>query len=59
MFMRFEGWVERYLNGDRECVRSELDRLWPAVPNPKVLPEAQAVCDEMALQAGFNIQLLA
>lgn len=56
--MGFEGWVERYRNGDRERVWSELDRLGPAVRDPNLLPEAQAVCDEMALRARSNIHLL-
>jgi hypothetical protein len=56
--MRHEGWVERYRKGDRERVWSELERLGPAVRDPNVLPEAQAVCDEMALRARFNIQLI-
>lgn len=56
--MRYEGWVERYRKGDRERVWSELDRLGSAVRDPGVLPEAQAVCDEMALRARFNIRLV-
>ena len=56
--MRYEGWVERYRKGDRERVWSELDRLGSAVRDPEVLPEAQAVCDEMALRARFNIRLV-
>lgn len=56
--MGFKGWVERYRKGDRERVWSELDRLGSAVRDPNVLPEAQYVCDEMALRARFNIQLL-
>lgn len=56
--MGYEGWVERYRKGDRERVWSELDRLGSAVRDPNVLPEAQAVCDEMALRARFNIQLI-
>lgn len=52
------GWADRYRQGDRERVWAELGRFGSNVRDPNVLTEAQAVCDEMALRARFNIELL-
>ena len=56
--MKHGDWVERYRRGEREAVWSELRLLGSAVRDPLLLEEAQAVCDQMALRARFNIEML-
>lgn len=51
-------WLDRYRAGRREEVWHELRQLGQGVRDPALLPDAQAVCDEMARRARANIELL-
>jgi hypothetical protein len=56
--MGFGDWAQRYRAGDREGVWAELRQLGADVRDTEIQAVAQAVCDEMALRARFNVQLL-
>jgi hypothetical protein len=56
--MASQGWLDRYRGGEREQVWHELRQLGDRVRGGSVAREAQRVCDEMALRARHNIELL-
>jgi len=49
---------ERYLAGDRTRIWHELRQLGDRVQEPGLYADAQAVCDEMARRARYNIETL-
>lgn len=51
-------WLARYRSGHREQVWHELRQLGAAVREPGNLAEAQLVCDEMALRARHNVEVI-
>ena len=51
-------WLERYRRGQRELVWHELRQLGSAAREPDHFEEAQLVCDEMALRARQNIEVI-
>jgi hypothetical protein len=51
-------WLDRYRSGARDQVWHELRALGPEVRRPEHLEQAQAVCDEMAVRARYNIEVL-
>jgi hypothetical protein len=51
-------WLQRYRDGEREQVWWELRQLGAAVRSPEVINEARAVCDEMAVRARFNVEVI-
>jgi hypothetical protein len=51
-------WLARYRVGQREQVWHELRQLGAAVRPPELRAEAQVVCDEMALRARHNIEVI-
>jgi hypothetical protein len=51
-------WLARYRVGQREEVWHELRKLGAAVRAPEFRAEAQLVCDEMALRARHNIEVI-
>ncbi|MFT4225901.1 hypothetical protein [Micropruina sp.] len=50
--------LARYRAGDRERVWHELRQLGDRVREPELARQAQAVCDEMALRARHNIEVV-
>ena len=52
------GWLERYRNGDRARVWLELRQLGAGVREEGLAAEAQAVCDEMAVRARQNTEVV-
>lgn len=50
--------TEQYRSGSRFAVWQELRRLGDRVRDPEYIPEARAVCDEMARRARHNVELL-
>jgi len=56
--MGSQGWLERYRRGEREQVWHELRHWGDRVREPDIAGDAQAVCDEMALRARHNIELI-
>lgn len=52
------GWLDRYRAGHRAQVWHELRQLGAAVRAPEVRAEAQLVCDEMAIRARHNIEVI-
>jgi len=56
--MRSGTWLDLYRRGERGRVWHELRQLGAAVREEEHLGEAQAVCDEMALRARRNIQVV-
>lgn len=50
--------LARYRAGDRERVWHELRQLGDRVREPELARQAQAVCDEMALRARHNIEVI-
>jgi hypothetical protein len=51
-------WLARYRAGRREEVWHELRQLGAAVHEPEIRAQAQLVCDEMALRARHNIEVI-
>ena len=51
-------WLARYRVGQREQVWHELRQLGAAVREPEIRAEAQLVCDEMAVRARHNIEVI-
>jgi len=51
-------WLARYRSGQREQVWHELRQLGAAVREPENRAEAQLVCDEMAVRARHNIEVI-
>lgn len=51
-------WLARYLDGERDVVWHELRQLGARVREPAFAAEAQAVCDEMAGRARYNVEML-
>jgi hypothetical protein len=51
-------WLARYRDGQRDQVWHELRQLGGAVREPSVRTEVQLVCDEMALRARRNIEMI-
>lgn len=49
-------WLERYTAGDRAAVWTEMRALGEQIRQPEYLPDAVAVCDEMARRARTNIE---
>jgi hypothetical protein len=56
--MAASNWLSRYRGGERAQVWHELRQLGAEVRHPAHLVEATAVCDEMAIRARHNIELL-
>lgn len=54
--MTTDGWLDRYLAGDRDRVWHDLRQLGGHVREPDVVDEVQAVCDEMARRARHNVE---
>jgi hypothetical protein len=51
-------WLARYRVGQREQVWHELRQLGAAVQEPEIRAQAQLVCDEMAVRARHNIEVI-
>lgn len=51
-------WLARYRDGQREQVWHELRQLGAGVREPEFRAEAQLVCDEMAMRARHNIEVV-
>ena len=51
-------WLQRYRRGEREKVWHELRQLGATVSDAEAAGEAQAVCDEMALRARHNVEVI-
>src|SRR5690349_4169580 len=52
------GWLDRYRAGQRAQVWHELRQLGASVREPRLRAEAQLVCDEMAIRARHNIEVI-
>lgn len=53
-----ESWIDRYRAGDRDRVWDELRLAGGRVREPDVIDDARAVCDEMAMRARQNIEVI-
>ena len=51
-------WLTRYRNGERSRVWHELRQLGATIDDPNLLEDAQLVCDEMAIRARRNLELI-
>ena len=51
-------WLQRYREGQRDQVWTELRELGGAVRRPGLAQEAQLVCDEMARRARRNVEVI-
>lgn len=56
--MTSRSWLQRYRAGERALVWHELRQLGERVRDPDHAADAQAVCDEMALRARHNLELV-
>src|SRR5262245_12356678 len=56
--MASQGWLDRYRSGEREQVWHELRQHGDRVREDALVREAQGVCDEMALRARHNIEVV-
>lgn len=51
-------WLARYRAGQRDSVWHELRQLGSRVREPGLIADARAVCDEMAVRARHNVEVL-
>jgi hypothetical protein len=51
-------WLDRYRAGQRDLIWHELRQLGGAVRQPGLMEQAQLVCDEMALRARQNVEVI-
>lgn len=56
--MGSKNWLGRYRAGEREAVWWEFRQLGEGVRDPAIADEVQAVCDEMAIRARWNVELI-
>lgn len=51
-------WLARYRLGQRDQVWHELRQLGAVVREREIREEAQSVCDEMAIRARHNVEVI-